>query len=66
MGIPTTTTAVRAASSVLGRPKRGRKPDPALAASHKNQQLQRQIDRLRLAQAKEKWTARSPLGVSTD
>jgi transposase len=36
-------------------PKRGRKPDPTLAAVHKNQQLQREIDRLRrrLAQAQE-------------
>jgi transposase len=35
--------------------KRGRKPDPALAAVHRNQQLQREIDRLRrrLAQAQE-------------
>jgi transposase len=36
-------------------PKRGRKPDPSLAAAHKNQQLQRENDRLRrrLAQAQE-------------
>jgi transposase len=36
-------------------PKRGRKPDPTLAAARKNQQLQREIDRLRrrLAQAQE-------------
>ena len=39
----------------VAAPKRGRKPDPALAAAHKNQQLQREVDRLRLrlAQAHE-------------
>ena len=41
--------------SAAAAPKRGRKPDPALAAAHKNQQLQREIDllRRRLAQAQE-------------
>ncbi len=39
----------------VAAPKRGRKPDPASAGVHKNQQLQREIDRLRrrLAQAQE-------------
>jgi transposase-like protein len=41
--------------SAAATPKRGRKPDPTLAAAQKNQQLQRENDRLRrrLAQAQE-------------
>jgi len=41
--------------SEAAAPKRGRKADPAVAAAHKTQQLQREIDRLRrrLAQAQE-------------
>jgi len=41
--------------SAAAAPKRGRKPDPALAQVHKNQQLERELERLRrrLAQAQE-------------
>jgi transposase len=45
----------RGALIAVATPKRGRKPDPTLAAARRNQQLQREIDRLRrrLAQAQE-------------